>query len=169
MSPELIPLDTATLESLVEGRHGEAEYRLGVRIPAGWPDDNDVAFLRLRLGQLRGDPARDEWPVHALVVGRELVGHAGYHGPPGANALGAADAVEVGYTVFEPHRGRGHATAAVRELVARARERGAARVLASIAPDNAPSLAVVSKLGFRHVDEVGDEEDGRELVFELRI
>ena len=169
MRPELLPLDTATLEALVEGRHGEAEYRLGVRIPVGWPDENDMSFLRLRLGQLRGDPARDEWPVHALVLGREMVGHAGYHGPPGANALGAPDAVEVGYTVFEPHRGRGYATNAVRELVGRARERGVSRVLASIAPDNAPSLAIVRKLGFRQVDEVEDEEDGRELVFELRV
>ena len=169
MKPDLIPLDAATLEALVEGRHGEAEHRLGVRIPAGWPDDNDVSFLRLRLGQLRGDPNRKRWPVHALVVGREMVGHAGYHGPPGANALGAPDAVEVGYTVFEAYRGRGYATAAVRELVARARGRGVARVLASIAPDNAPSLAVVRRLGFRHVDEVEDEEDGRELVFELTV
>ena len=37
---------------------------------------------------------------------------------------------------------------------------------ATVAPDNAPSLAVVDRAGFRHVGEQEDEVDGLELVFE---
>lgn len=39
-------------------------------------------------------------------------------------------------------------------------------VRATIGPDNLPSLALVRELGFVHVGEQWDDEDGRELVFE---
>ena len=39
--------------------------------------------------------------------------------------------------------------------------------VASVAPDNEPSLAIVRKLAFEHVGEHWDEEDGRELEFRL--
>lgn len=153
------------LTALLEGRRREAAALLGAALPDGWPDEHDERFLRLRLGQLERDPERAEWPVFGIVVEERLAGHAGYHGPPGVNGLRRADAVEVGYTVFRPFRGRGLAQAAVRELVARARAGGAASVVASVAPDNAPSLAIVRKLGFAPAGEQWDDEDGLELVF----
>jgi len=36
-----------------------------------------------------------------------------------------------------------------------------------VAPTNGPSLAVLNRLGFRHIGEQMDEIDGRELIFEL--
>ena len=39
--------------------------------------------------------------------------------------------------------------------------------IASVAPANAPSLAIVRKLGFVQTGDQWDEEDGLELVFEL--
>jgi L-amino acid N-acyltransferase YncA len=39
--------------------------------------------------------------------------------------------------------------------------------VASVSPDNAPSLAIVHKLGFVQTGDQWDEEDGLELVFEL--
>jgi [ribosomal protein S5]-alanine N-acetyltransferase len=96
-----------------------------------------------------------------------MIGHAGYHGPPGVNAKGAPDAVEIGYTVEERYRGRGYATEAAAELLRRAEERGVRHFVASTAPDNEPSLAIIRKLGFTQTGEAMDEEDGLELVFEL--
>jgi RimJ/RimL family protein N-acetyltransferase len=116
------------------------------------------------------DPDVREWLVRGLVLrqARELVGHAGFHGPPGVNGLGRADAVEVGYTVFPPFRGRGYAVEAAAGLIRWAREeRGVGAVLASVSPENEPSLAIVRRLGFVRVGEQLDEEDGLELVFEL--
>ena len=77
------------------------------------------------------------------------------------------DAVEIGYTIEEPWRGHGYATAAATELLRRAEERGVRHYLASATPDNEPSLAIIRKLGFRQTGEAIDEEDGLELVFEL--
>jgi ribosomal-protein-alanine N-acetyltransferase len=98
----------------------------------------------------------------------QMVGHAGFHGPPGVNGPAKADAVEVGYTVFPEFRGQGFATEAARALLDWAAERhGIRSFIASVAPNNEPSLAIVRKLGFVQTGEQWDEEDGLELVFEL--
>ena len=162
MRLELVPLEPEVLDALAGGRRDEAERALGVRIPPDRPDEHDTAFFELR--------ARERLPlewVRAVVCDGAMVGHAGFHGPPGRNGPGDPDAVEIGYTIFPEFRGRGHAQAAARALVGFARERGVRRVLASVAPDNAPSLAVVRKVGFVETGEQWDEEHGRELVFEL--
>jgi len=48
----------------------------------------------------------------------------------------------------------------------RAAERGARVLRASVAPQNAPSLALVQGAGFVHVGVEMDEIDGLELVYE---
>jgi RimJ/RimL family protein N-acetyltransferase len=80
------------------------------------------------------------------------------------------DAVEVGYSVFEPYRRRGYATEVVRALIDWASsEHDIQRFIASISPGNEPSLALVNRLGFKHIGQHWDEEDGEELEFELRL
>lgn len=160
---ELVPLGVESIEALLDGR------ALPFAVPADWPDEHDARFLRLRLRQLGTDPQRARWPVYAIVLGRELVGHIGYHGPPGINARRAENAVEIGYTVFPQHRRQGLATEAVRGVIADARGRGVACVIASVAPANDPSLALVRRLGFVEVGRHWDEEDGEELEFELKL
>jgi ribosomal-protein-alanine N-acetyltransferase len=48
-------------------------------------------------------------------------------------------------------------------------EQGIQRFIASISPENEPSLALARRLGFKHIGRHWDEEDGEELEFELRI
>ena len=170
---ELVPLSLGAIEALVAGRRDEAASLAGVAIPEDWPNEHDARFLRLRATQIRKDPAWEQWLVRAIALrepGRPMIGHAGFHGPPGINSLRAEDAVEIGYTVYEEFRGRGYATEAVRALLAWAEaEHGIRRFLASVAPDNVPSLALVRRLGFVEVGSHWDEEDGKELEFELRV
>ncbi len=166
---ELVPLSPAALEVLLAGRTGEAEALIGGRLADGWPG-GDERYFRLRLGQLQRDPSLQPWMVRALVLrdGREVVGNAGFHGPPGVNGKNDPAAVEIGYKVFEPFRGRGLATEATVALIDWAREEhDVRRVILSIAPTNDPSLAIAAKLGFTQTGEQWDEEDGLELVFEL--
>ena len=72
--------------------------------------------------------------------------------------------------MFEEFRGRGYATEAARALLAWAcDEHGIRHFIASVAPGNAPSLAIVRRLGFVETGRQWDEEDGEELVFELPV
>lgn len=99
---------------------------------------------------------------------RTFVGRIGFHGEPGINALGTPGAVELGYTVEPEFRRRGFAEEAIRGMIAWAQVRSISRFMASIGPANSPSLELAAKLGFTQIAAVIDDEDGPELVFELR-
>ena len=149
---DLVPLSGAAIACLLDGRREHAARRLGAAIPAGWPDADDRSLLELRLQDIRRDPAAEPWLLFAIVR-REpvplMVGHAGFHGPPGVNGRDLPAALELAYTVFAPHRRRGYAREAVAALVHWARSvHGIQRFLASIAPGNEPSMRVVTSIGF---------------------
>jgi ribosomal-protein-alanine N-acetyltransferase len=155
------------LEALIEGDRDRAERALGLELSVEWPREGAMRFFQLRLRQMREDARFREWCPHAVVLDGRMIGHAGYHGPPGVNAKQSPDAVEIGYTIEAPYRGRGYAAAAATELLRRAEERGIRHFVACSAPDNEPSLAIIRGLGFTQTGEAMDEEDGLELVFEL--
>ena len=166
---ELVPLMPAAIDAIVDG----TADRAGLSVPEGWPDAHDDAFLRHQRVKLAADSSSAQWRRAVVLPGTEpvraMAGHAGFHGPPGVNGSSTAGALEVGYKIFPAYRGRGYAVEAVEALIAWAdREHGIRQFLASVAPDNAPSLAVLARLGFARVGEQWDEEDGLELVFERR-
>jgi RimJ/RimL family protein N-acetyltransferase len=165
---ELVLLAPQLLAAMLEG-----EPVAGMAIPAGWPNEHDRRFLQLRLDQVTKEPERLVWLPRAIVLrrrGRPMVGHIGFHGPPGVNGPSKPGALEVGYTVFEPHRRRGYASEAVSALLDWARDEHSVRdFVASVSPDNVPSLALVQRFGFRQTGRQWDVEDGEELVFELRL
>jgi len=165
---DLVSLSPQVLEALLHGRRDDAEAQLHVPLRAGWPDEDVEPFLRLRLGQMSRDPETQRWLVRALVRRRDgtLIGHAGFHGPPGTGGLAPGKA-ELGYTVFPAFRGRRYATEAALALIEWAEAEGVHRFVASVGPGNVPSLAIVHKLGFVQTGKQWDEEDGLELVFEL--
>ena len=169
---ELVSISPAIAEAIVEGRRDVAERLLGATIPTGWPDGHDQRFLRLRLQQLERDPEAQQWLVRALVRRESdpsMIGHAGFHGAPGVNGEKRTGALELGFTVFPPYRGAGYAREAAAALIEWARrEHGIRDFVASVSPENPPSLAIVRRLGFVQTGDQWDEEDGMELVFELR-
>jgi RimJ/RimL family protein N-acetyltransferase len=89
-----------------------------------------------------------------------MVGHAGFHLPPGSDVLAqwAPGGVELGYTIFSTYRRRGFATEATLALVEFARGEGVPSVLATTNVENAPSRGVLSKCGFELVDQVQEDE-----------
>jgi ribosomal-protein-alanine N-acetyltransferase len=165
---DLVSMSPAVLESLLDGRRGEAEMTLGFDLPVDWPGEHDQRFLRLRLEQMRRDREAQQWLVRALLLrsGMTMVGHAGFHGPPGSHGLPAAT-VELGYTVLPAFRRRGYATEAAVALIEWAEKQGIQRFVASVSPGNEPSLAIIRRLGFVRTGEHWDDEDGLEHVFEL--
>jgi [ribosomal protein S5]-alanine N-acetyltransferase len=155
------------LEAVLDGDRDRAAQALDLELPDNVVRDGTRRFSELRLRQMREDPRFLEWCPHAVVLEGTMIGHAGYHGPPGVNAKQNPDAVEIGYTIEPPYRGHGYATAAATELLRRAEERGIRHFVACTQPDNEPSLAIIRRLGFTQTGEAMDEEDGLELVFEL--
>ncbi|MGH2921497.1 MAG: GNAT family N-acetyltransferase [Gaiellaceae bacterium] len=164
---ELRPMTPEFLEAILDGRPDEAAELMGVELPEDFPREGLRKFLTMRLGQMREDARFLEWCPHVIVLDGRMIGHAGYHGPPGRNATQDPDAVEFGYAIEPSYRGRGYATAAALELLRRAEERGVRHFVLSCSPNNEPSLAIIRKLGFTQTGEAMDEEDGLELVFEL--
>jgi RimJ/RimL family protein N-acetyltransferase len=110
-----------------------APYRPGM--PGGRPELDPLA-----------DP--DGWGAWLLFHGEEVVGDAGFKGPPQDGE------VELGYSVVPPHRRRGYATEAARALVDWALgQPGVERVVAETEPENAPSQRVLELIGMRRVDQ----------------
>lgn len=167
---DLISMSPVFMEALLAGRRDEAERLLGLTLPDDQLGPSLERFLRHRLEQIRGDPKVQRWLARAIVLrdgGRVMVGNAGFHGQPGVNAAGTARALEIGYGILPEHRRRGYATEAVAALLAWARTEGIHHFVASVAPANEPSLAIIRKLGFVRTGEHWDDEDGLEHVFEL--
>lgn len=145
--------DRPTLESLLDAT-----------VPDAWLDD--LRFATLRLAQLREDPTLEPWLLRAIVVrsDRVMAGHIGCHGRPDAGS------VELGYTVFAPHRRRGYAREACAGLMGWAQDtHGVGRFVVSISPTNVPSIALARGLDFVRIGAHIDEEDGPEDVFERRV
>ncbi len=159
---ELLPLDEDCLEALLAGDLRAASERAGAGLPSFFLEE---AWLwRIRLRQRREDPSAGPWVVRAarLRATGEVVGHAGFHGPPDADGV-----VEVAYTVVPERRGQGLAGALLAALLERAAAEPRVRVVrASVSPGNEPSLRTLRRAGFVHVGEQVDEEDGLELVLE---
>src|SRR3954470_24644150 len=122
---------------------------------------------KLRLEQLAADASAQPWLVRAMVAStpQQVVGSVGFHAPPDDHGR-----VEIGYDIVASERRKGYAREAIRALLNWAWETGRVRTcVASVTPDNAPSLALIHSFGFRHVGEQIDEIDGLELVFERRL
>jgi RimJ/RimL family protein N-acetyltransferase len=164
---ELVSMPAPLIAALLDGDERASRRELDVEVPPDLTADARYV-LRLRLEQMRAEPALQQWLLRLMVPRdgpRCAVGHIGFHGPPDAGGR-----VEVGYTVLPEHRRQGLATEACLALFAWARdEHGVTRFRASVSPDNEPSLAVVRKLGFRQTGTQWDEVDGEELVFERSL
>ena len=133
-----------------------------------WLADQLDNFVKYRLGQLEKDPGIQPWLGRAIVLPAvdgaraRVIGSVGFHGPPdGAGRL------EIGYSVDPGYRRQGYAREAVRAMLDWAHStHGVGTFVASISPDNQPSLRLIDQFGFQQVGEQMDEIDGLELVFE---
>ncbi len=150
---------------MLEGDLPRASAVTGVEVPPFFLTQDWL--WRIRLNQIETESVSAPWLVRAVIAlpNQFVVGHAGFHGPPDRNGM-----VEIGYTILPEFRRRGYGRAAARELIRYAKEQPDVHVVrASISPDNAASLALIRALGFTHVDEQWDEEDGLELIFEVPL
>ncbi|MFH9735046.1 GNAT family N-acetyltransferase [Streptomyces sp. NPDC017260] len=164
-SVRCVELSGGAMAALLDGDLAEAGRVAGVSLTEYFLTDGARWLWRFRLDQMAADPGRARWMVRQAVVGDKglVVGHAGFHGPPDEAGM-----VEIGYSVAPDFRRQGYARSVLIELLRRAAaESTVTTVRAAISPDNVASLATIAGFGFVEVGEQWDEEDGRELVFEV--
>ena len=161
LHPLPLPLIDALLAGDLAAAQALAPYPVTEQAFAG-----DEYVLRLRQAQLRADPTELPWLYRAAVLraSGEVVARCGFHAPPDAEGT-----VEIGYRVQPAWQRQGLAGELAGELLRWAREQGAARCLASTAPGNLASQAVLARLGFVRTGEAMDEVDGLEWVFTLAL
>jgi [ribosomal protein S5]-alanine N-acetyltransferase len=175
LNPELIrsarlvlpSLSLEQMERLVAGDARSVGRELGAVLSEGWR--SAIAPLaKIRIPQLRDDPALAPWLLRAILLAdrqredaRPAIGFINFHDGPADRGW-----VEIGYSIGPDWRRQGYATEAVRALLGWAQTQGVHRFLASISPSNAPSLALVARLGFAWIGQQWDPDDGPELIFE---
>ncbi len=117
--------------------------RYAEAVAEGYPIGNHV---KTYMHSLRRHPRLLGWGVWLVRLKEtgELIGDAGFKGNPDY-----AGAVDIGYGFLPEHRGRGYATETARALVAWAFAHGAGRVTAETLRENAASIRVLRKNGFR--------------------
>jgi RimJ/RimL family protein N-acetyltransferase len=119
----------------------------------------------MRRDQIARSPVDALWVTRLVVSSEsgEIVGRAGFHGPPDGNGM-----VEIGYSIDPLRRRLGYARAALVILLETARRTaGVGIVRASVRPDNLPSRRLIDQYGFREVGEQWDDEDGLETILEV--
>lgn len=158
---ELVVLDATFLAPWLAGA---PTPDLGFSDPGFLNGAQDVVGLRLQ--QLARAPELAPWLLRAIVVrdGRTAIGFIGCHGGPNADHR-----IEIGYEVLPAFRNRGYAREAAHGLLEWAATQGVRLARAAVAPTNAPSRAVLSRLGFTQTGEQIDPDDGFELVLEKHL
>jgi len=147
-----------------------AQHLLHATIPEEFVGELNVLQRDRRL--LQEDPEYKPWASRGIILKSEMkmIGLIRFHGSPGyyADKPYMKGAVELGYRVLSDYRRKGYARETIFALINWAADAfSVQRFLASISPENLPSLALVQSLGFIKVDEVMDEIDGPEHVYML--
>lgn len=149
----------AWLEALQAGDDVFSQ-RFDIPVEPGWAVFPETLSFALELA--REFPP--EWGVFLVFDASEraLVGNAGWKGAP------VDGRAELGYAVAPNRRGRGIATAVVRELISRGARAGVRVVVAHTLPEHSASTRVLTRCGFTQVAEVIDPDDGPVWRWELR-
>jgi RimJ/RimL family protein N-acetyltransferase len=151
----VVQVTSARLDWLEALAESDAVFssRFGIAVEPDWAGFPEAVPAAVEAARQRSE---DAWGTHLIFDDDgALVGIGGFKGPPDDGV------VELGYAVSPSRQGRGIATAAVEDLLARAFRAGVATVIAhTLAAVNA-STRVLGKTGFvrtatQHDPELGD-------------
>ena len=119
---------------------------------AGWPHADNADAMAMAL-------SGDAGPSWVVTFGGTVIGYCGAFSWPDQHG-----AVEIGYGMAEPSRGKGYATEAVGAICRWLFAEAGATVITATATeaDNVPSRRILEKLGFAPV-----EDDGLHVSYRL--
>jgi RimJ/RimL family protein N-acetyltransferase len=123
------------------------------------PPEVRAEFSPVWIERVKSTAPGDPWALSFAAVDRESgaqVGSCTFKGPPDSDGV-----VEVAYGIETEFGRQGYATEATEALVQFAFASGRVRIVrAHTKLDNAASIRVLEKCGFRRLGEVMDPEDG---------
>lgn len=126
---------------------------------------DDPGPLPYRIPRIAADPGAAPYLLRLAVLRdtAEVIGSAGFHDRPDADGM-----IEIGLGVVPAFRGQGYAKEMLHGMWGWVIDQpGVVTLRYTVSPDNAPSQAIIRKLGFAHVGQQIDEEDGPEDIFEM--
>lgn len=131
--------------------------------------EEEIGIAEWRLKDLKKEPLYRRWSLRAMALKPDLrfVGHFNFHTRPDPEYLKELSprSVEFGYFVMPAYRRQGFAEeAAVAMMNWAAGTQGIGRFVVSVSPENAPSVAMVRKLGFAPIGSHIDDKDGYEDI-----
>lgn len=121
--------------------------------------------LPYRIPRIEADPQAAPYLLRLAVLRDEgiVIGSAGFHDRPDASGM-----IEIGLGVVPEFQGRGYAQEMLHGMWGWVIDQpGVVTLRYTVSPDNGPSQAIIRKLGFAHVGQQIDEEDGPEDIFEM--
>lgn len=125
----------------------------------------DPGPLPFRIPRVEANPDAAPYLLRMAVLRDEavIVGSAGFHDLPDESGM-----IEIGLGIEPPYRGRGLAQELLHGMWGWVIDQPGVRMLRyTVSPDNAPSQAIIRKLGFAYCGQQMDEIDGPEDIFEL--
>lgn len=155
----LIPVDLLFAEAVEQGTDALAQH-LGAPVADGFPES--PGMYRYVAAMLREDPAIARWLAWSMRdrASGTVIGDLGFHGPPTTDRT-----VEIGYSVVPAWRNRGIATEALAAFLPWAKAIPAlSAIRAEAESTNAPSLAILRRLGFVHTGTAVDPADSADLT-----
>lgn len=126
---------------------------------------DDSGPLRWRVPQVKADPEVNKWFVRWMVATstRDIIGSTSFHGPPDEDGM-----VEIGLGVHPMFQRHGFATEALIGMWSWVVDQPGVQTLRyTVDPTNEASVGVIRKLGFTHIGQQIDEEDGPEDIYEM--
>ena len=123
--------------------------------------------LSFRIPKVKINP---EFAEIALTIAitkdkEEIIGSAGFHNFPDVKGM-----IEIGFGIVPVMQNQGFGTELLMGMWQMISTYPRVQTLRyTVSPGNEPSLHIIRKLGFIHIGEQIDEEDGLELIFELPL
>ena len=127
----------------------------------------DAGPLPYRIPRIRKDPSLAPYLLRLAVLkaSREVIGSSGFHNAPDETGM-----IEIGLGVEEAFRGKGFAQEILLGMWGWVINQPGVKVLRyTVAPDNAPSQAIIKKFGFDHKGQQIDDVDGPEDIYEMSV
>ena len=123
--------------------------------------------LRWRVPQVKADPAKNIWFIRWIVLRetKEVVGSISFHAPPDETGM-----IEIGFGICEPCRNNGYGKEALLGMWKWVIDQPGVKTLRyTVSATNGPSMTIIKSLGFAHIGQQIDEDDGPEEIFEMSV